>query len=256
MNYQKTAAAIIRHAGGKENIKNMTHCVTRLRLVLIDESKADIDAVKAVEGVLNVVISGGQHQVVIGAAVGDVYKEACKIVGNTEDAIESEQTSQQDSDMPKEKKTVRGIAKQGLDTLISCFVPCIPAIAGAGMIKVVAVLLSFAGILSSESSTYVILNTIGDGIFYFLPFFVAYNAAKKMNVDIFLAMSLAAITLHPDLAGLGEAGTSVGFLVFKMSIMDYSAQALPMVFGVWLLKYADKLADKISLKLSKCFCVR
>ena len=76
------------------------------------------------------------------------------------------------------------------------------------MIKVIAVLLSFAGLLSNESSTYIILNTIGDGIFYFLPFFTAYNAAKKMNVDIYLAMSLAAIVLHPNLAGLGEAGTS------------------------------------------------
>lgn len=246
MNYQETAAAIVQHIGGKENVTNLTHCVTRLRFTLADESKADVDAIKAVPGVLNLVISSGQYQVVIGPAVGDVYKEAIKLVVTAPAATET---------APAEKQKVRigGLAKQGLDTLIACFVPCISAIAGAGMIKVLVVLLSFAGILSADSSTYAILNTIGDGIFYFLPFFVAYNAARKMNVDIFLAMSLAAIVLHPNLAALGEAGSSVSFLAFGMKIMDYSAQALPMVFGVWLLKYVDKFADKVSPKIVKVF---
>lgn len=246
MSYQETAAAIVQHIGGKENIKNLTHCVTRLRFTLADESKADVDAIKAVSGVLNVIISSGQYQVVIGAAVGDVYKEAIKLTG-TENAAPVPNTE------TKKKFTVSGLAKQGLDTLIACFVPCIPAIAGAGMIKVLVVLLSFANILPADSSTYAILNTIGDGIFYFLPFFVAYNAAKKMNVDIFLSMSLAAIVLHPNLAALGEAGSSVTFLAFGMKIMDYSAQALPMIFGVWLLKYVDKFADKVSPKIVKVF---
>ena len=246
MNYQETAAAIVRHIGGKENVTNLTHCVTRLRFTLADESKADVDAIKAVPGVLNLVISSGQYQVVIGPAVGDVYKEAIKLVGTAPAVTET-------APAEKQKVSIGGLAKQGLDTLIACFVPCISAIAGAGMIKVLVVLLSFAGILSADSSTYAILNTIGDGIFYFLPFFVAFNAARKMNVDIFLAMSLAAIVLHPNLAALGEAGSSVSFLAFGMKIMDYSAQALPMVFGVWLLKYVDKFADKVSPKIVKVF---
>ena len=246
MNYQEPAAAIVRHIGGKENVTNLTHCVTRLRFTLADESKAEVDAIKAVPGVLNLVISSGQYQVVIGPAVGDVYKEAIKLVGTAPAATEA-------APAEKQKVSAGGLAKQGLDTLIACFVPCISAIAGAGMIKVLVVLLSFAGILSADSSTYAILNTIGDGIFYFLPFFVAYNAARKMNVDIFLAMSLAAIVLHPNLAALGEAGSSVSFLAFGMKIMDYSAQALPMVFGVWLLKYVDKFADKVSPKIVKVF---
>ena len=246
MNYKETAAAIVQHVGGKENVKNLTHCVTRLRFVLADESKVDVDAVKAVPGVLNMVVSSGQHQVVIGAAVGDVYNEAIKLIGNAP-------TETAPAVAEKKNVSIGGLAKQGLDTLIACFVPCISAIAGAGMIKVLVVLLSFAGILSADSSTYAILNTIGDGIFYFLPFFVAFNAARKMDVDIFLAMSLAAIVLHPNLAALGEAGSSVSFLAFGMKIMDYSAQALPMVFGVWLLKYVDKFADKVSPKIVKVF---
>ncbi len=248
MNYQETAAAIVRHIGGKENIQNVTHCVTRLRFILADESKVDAEALKAVPGVLKLVVSSGQYQVVIGAAVGDVYKETIKLVD-----IENMAGTPMPAPEAKRKRGIIGLPKQALDTLIACFVPSISVIAGAGMIKVLVVLLDFMHILPADSSTYAILNTIGDSVFYFLPFFVAYNAARKMDVDIYLAMALAAIVLHPNLAALGEAGSSVGFLAFSMKIMDYSAQALPMVFGVWLLKYVDKFADKISPKIVKVF---
>ena len=107
------------------------------------------------------------------------------------------------------------------------------------MIKVLVVLLSYAHLLENGSTTYTILNTIGDGIFYFLPIVVAINAARKMNVDMFTSVALACIILHPTLLGLGDAGTTVPFLCFNMPIMDYSAQALPLIFGVWLLKYVD-----------------
>lgn len=248
MNYQETAAAIVRHIGGKENVQNVTHCVTRLRFTLADESKVDAEALKAVPGVLKLVVSSGQYQVVIGAAVGDVYKETIKLVD-----IENMDGTPMPASETKGKRGIIGLPKQALDTLIACFVPSISVIAGAGMIKVLVVLLDFMHILPADSSTYAILNTIGDSVFYFLPFFVAYNAARKMDVDIFLAMALAAIVLHPNLAALGEAGSSIGFLAFSMKIMDYSAQALPMVFGVWLLKYVDKFADKVSPKIVKVF---
>lgn len=245
MNFQKSAAEIIEKIGGKENIETMTHCVTRLRIVVADESKVDLEGVKGVEGVINCVISSGQYQVVIGPTVKEMYKAAFEIIGTASAEIPAPEK--------KEKLTIKGLAKQGLDTLISCFVPAIPAIAGSGMIKVLVVLLNYVGLLEMGSSTYTILNTIGDGIFYFLPFFVAFNAAKKMNVDVFLSMVLAAIILHPNLTALGEAGTSTTFLCFSMPIINYSAQALPVIFGVWLLKYVDKFADKISPSIVKVF---
>lgn len=97
------------------------------------------------------------------------------------------------------------------------------------------------------------MNVIGDGIFYFLPFIVAINAAKKMNVDLFLAVSLAAIVMHPNLSAMGETGTTVSFFGVGLKIMNYSAQALPMIFGIWLLKYVDRFADKVSPDLVKVF---
>ena len=246
MDYNKTAREVIGYLGGKENIETVTHCVTRVRFVVRDESKVELDAIKGVSGVLDCIVSSGQYQVVIGPAVNQMYEAVLAQVGTLQGAAPAQQTSG--------KRTVSGLAKQALDTLVSCFVPTIPLIAGSGMVKVLAVLLNYIGLLPADSTTYTLLNTvIGDGVFYFLPFFVAYNAAKKMQVDIALSMAMAAIVLHPNFSALAEAETAVTFLGIPVNVMGYSAQALPMIFGVWLLKYVDKLADRVSPNIVKVF---
>ncbi len=244
MNYKEMSEAIIKEIGGKENVGSLTHCVTRLRFVVVSEEKVNIEGLKAIEGVINVIISSGQYQVILGPIVTDVYNAVMQIIGK--EVGEVKKTEVKD-------KSIKGLAKQALDTLIACFVPAISAIAGAGMIKVLATLLTFSGLLSADSQTIAILNVIGDGIFYFLPFIVAINAAKKMNVDLFLAVSLAAIVMHPNLSAMGETGTTVSFFGVGLKIMNYSAQALPMIFGIWLLKYVDRFADKVSPDLVKVF---
>ena len=247
MSNAELAKSIIDLAGGVENISSMTHCVTRLRLVLKDEAKTDKAAIKNLDGVISTVESGGQFQIVLGPAVGDVYKEALKITGDLGKGAEP-------APKPEAPKGIKGWFKSALDTLIACFVPSIMVIAGAGMIKVLAVLLATIGLITTDSPTYTILNgIIGDGVFYFLPFLVAHNAAKKMKVDVMLSMALAAIILHPTLLTLGETGTSVSFFGIGMKIVDYSTQALPVILGVWLLKYVDKFADKYSPNLVKVF---
>lgn len=245
MDIKKLAADLVQKVGGKENISNVTHCVTRLRFVVKDAARVDVDGIKGLEGVLDLVISSGQHQVVIGPKVTEVYNAVVSLVG--------ESAPQAEADKPREKLTLKSAGKAALDVVVSCFTPAIPIIAGSGMVKVLVVLLSYAGLLDSASTTYTILNTIGDGIFYFLPIVVAINAARKMNVDMFTSVALACIILHPTLLGLGETGTTVPFLFFDMPVMNYSAQALPMIFGVWLLKYVDKFADKVSPSIVKVF---
>lgn len=247
MSNTQLAKDILEKVGGKENISNMTHCVTRLRFVLKNNDGADREAIKAMDGVISVLDSGGQLQVVLGPAVTDVYNEAVKLVGEIGAPAEKE--------VPAEKpQGIKGYLKAGLDTLIACFVPSIMIIAGSGMVKVLAVLLNSIGLIAMDSPTYQILNgVIGDGVFYFLPFFVAYNAAKKMNTDVMVSMALAGILLHPTLSGLGEVGTTVSFFGIGLKIMSYSAQALPVIFAVWLLKYVDRFADKVSPNLVKVF---
>ena len=247
MSNSQLAKEIVEHVGGVENIQNMTHCVTRLRFALKDDAKADKEALKKTEGVISLVEGGGQLQVVLGPVVNDVYKEAVSIVGELAQGTVEEEKAEA-------PKGVLGHLKAALDTVIACFVPSISIIAGAGMIKVLAVLLSSLGVISSDSATYTLLNgVIGDGVFYFLPFLVAFNAARKMKVDVMTSMALAAIILHPNFLGLGEAGTKVSFFGLPLTIVNYSAQAIPVILGVWLLKYVDKFADKYSPNLIKVF---
>ncbi|MFS0924606.1 beta-glucoside-specific PTS transporter subunit IIABC [Enterococcus casseliflavus] len=245
MNYDNLAKKIIVSVGGKENIKRLTHCVTRLRFELKDYNQVSAKDLEKETDVIGIANTGGQFQIIIGPNVDKVYEEVKKELGEF----------RQDDELnaPKNKKSFKELPKQALDTLISCFVPAIPVIAGSGMIKVLAVLLNFSGILATDSSSYILLNMIGDAVFYFLPIIVAYNAAKKMNVDIFLSLVIAAIILHPTLLTLGEVGTTTSFFGIGVEIIDYSAQALPAIFGVWLLKYVDKFADKVSPSIVKVF---
>ncbi len=246
MTNSQLAKDIIEKVGGVENISNMTHCVTRLRFVLINNEAADREAIGNLDGVISVLESGGQLQVVLGPAVTEVYNEAVKIVGEPAKTAKPEK--------PETPKGIKGIFNTALDTLIACFVPSIMVIAGSGMVKVLAVLLNSVGLIAMDSPTYQILNgVIGDGVFYFLPFLVAYNAAKKMDVDVMISMALAAILMHPTLQTLGEAGTTVSFFGIGLKIMTYSAQALPIIFSVWLLKYVDRFADKVSPDIVKIF---
>lgn len=244
MNYAELAANIIEKCGGKENIASVTHCVTRLRLVANDESRIDKDAIAEFDGVISCLFSSGQFQVVIGPQVDKVYAETIKITGNSQPAAAAP---------AKADHSIKGMAKGALDTLIACFTPCIPVIAGCGMIKVLVVLLTSMNLLPADSQTISVLSAIGDSVFYFLPVFVAFNAAKKMDTDPFLAMAMACVLLHPTYTGLGEAGTSVAFFGIPLMIGTYSAQALPAIFGTWILKYANRFAEKVSPSLVKIF---
>lgn len=246
MKYKNLAEFIVHSVGGSQNISSVTHCVTRLRFVLIDESKVKKTELENEGDIIGLVESGSQFQIIIGPEVDQVYKEVQKILG---DSVKSVTPVVEKEDGNK----FVNLAKQGLDTLISCFVPAIPIIAGSGMIKVLAVLLNFTGLIALDSSSYILLNMIGEAVFYFLPLIVSYNAAKKMNVDVFLALAIAAIILHPTLLTLGDEGTTTTLFGIGVKIINYSSQALPAVFGVWLLKYVDKFADKVSPSIVKVF---
>lgn len=144
MKHKNLAEVIIRCVGGKENITSVSHCVTRLRFVLRDESLVDEAALENESGIIGLTRSSGQFQIIIGPEVDQVYKEVQKILGDSV-KFESPITSKQ------EGNKLVNLAKQGLDTMISCFIPAIPVIAGSGMIKVLAVLLNFTGLIAIDS---------------------------------------------------------------------------------------------------------
>lgn len=245
MDYAKTGRDILLNVGGKENVKNVSHCYTRLRFTLADDTKANASAIEKLDGVISVKNAGGQFQVVIGTEVDKVYNEVLPLIagsGNTS------------SDAPAKPKSAKDVLNSILDVFISCFTPIIPLIAGCGMIKVLnAVLLNF-GVLNDASSTYQILNFIGDSVYYFLPIFVGYTAAKKMETDAFLGMALGAILLHPNFVAMSADGAQyTHFLEIPVKLVGYSAQALPVILSVWLMKYVNRFFEKICPNLVKVF---
>lgn len=252
MDYQKLSQEIFDHVGGEENIESVTHCVTRLRLKLKDETKADTEVIENLDGVIGVVKASGQYQIIIGQEIEGVYKAFSELFDHKKLQGQVDPSSNYVPDKPQ---GLKGYLSNALDVFISCFTPLVPVIAGSGMIKVLCTLLVTFKVLTPDDSTYQLLNMIGDGVYYFLPIMVAYTAAKRLDVDIFVAMVLGAILIHPNLlklAGENQA-TFTSLAGIPIKIVDYSAQALPVILTVWLAKYVDVFTNKISPKMVKIF---
>lgn len=252
MDFKKSAELIVKYVGGKQNVSDLTHCYTRLRFSLRDDKKANTKAIEQIDGVMQVVQKGGQYQVVIGPDVVSVYKE---IMDNNLVDVQNQPTQDEESSKEEpEKKNFKYYFDKALDILVSCFTPIIPLIAGSGMVKVLNAILVSTHVLTTTSPTYVVLNAIGDGIYYFLPIFVALTASKRLKVDTITSMTIAAIMMYPKLAAIAAKGNGItSFMNIPMKLMDYSGQALPIIFAVVLVKYVDKFSDRITPNLVKTF---
>ena len=158
MNYQELGDKILALVGGRENVTGLTHCATRLRFNLKDEGKAQTEALKKTPGVLGVVVSGGQYQIVIGNDVNHVYRpiaEKCSLT--------------QDGGGDRQKGEKKGIGARLIDTITGIFTPVLPAITAAGMLKAVLSLLVAFKLVDTAASTYQVINFMADAAFYFLP---------------------------------------------------------------------------------------
>ncbi len=245
MDYKALAKSILTDVGGEENIVSFTHCATRLRFNLKDESKANKKHLDETHGVMGVVQSGGQFQVIIGSDVPNVYNELNKL-GSFDGANASDN-----------KEDNRSAFSKVLDTIAGIFTPIIPAITGAGILKAFLALLLAFGLIDKASSTYRILVVFSDAAFYFLPFLIAYSAAKKLNCNPVMAMSIAGILLHPDFISMinsaKESGDALRFLAIPVTNASYASSVIPIILSVWLMSYVEPIADKISPKAVKFF---
>lgn len=243
MDKTETARGIISLIGGRDNIVSYTHCMTRLRFNLRDESAAQTEKLEKLPGIMGVVRSGGQYQVVIGSEVQGVYSELVKLTGDS--------PAPQDQG-GKEEANDRSALSRVLDTVAGIFTPIIPAITGAGILKAALALLVAAGAVRAESDTYAFLVIFADAAFFFLPFLLAYSAAKKFNCSIVLALSIAGIMLHPQLSTmLADGGRSL--FGIPVTAATYSSSVIPIILTVWFMSWFEPIADKISWKPIKFF---
>ena len=226
MDWKKTAEQIVAHVGGKDNILGATYCTTRLRLALSDETLANDEAVSEVPGVISVVHASGQYQIIIGNRVPKVY-EAMQEMGVLENKGQPAQA--------EEEKKKKPIPARMMDALLGSMTPVIPAIIGCAMMKVLLVLLPMLGILAEESSTYQVLNVIGDGSFYFLPILVAASAARYFNTNIYLSITIAGILVHPTLQAMFTAGDPISLFGVPVTAANYPYSILPAIIMARLL---------------------
>ncbi|MBG9788898.1 beta-glucoside-specific PTS transporter subunit IIABC [Brevibacillus laterosporus] len=244
MDQEKVAKEIVALVGGKENIAHVTHCMTRLRFNLHDDQLANKEMLEKTKGVMGTMKSGGQFQVIIGNDVAQVYKEIMKSTDVT--------TKQGHDKAPKKKQNPISAI---FDVIAGVFTPILPAIAGAGMIKGLLSLAATFGWMSPDDSTYLILNAIGDGAFYFLPLILAFSAANKFGNNPFVAVAVAAAVLHPQLTALLGTGQNTSFLGMPVTAVTYASSVIPIVITIWLASYVEKAVDKAVHKSMKLILV-
>lgn len=234
------AKKILEKIGGESNVNSVQHCMTRLRFVLKDESKADDEAIKKIKGVMGVTKQGGQYQVIIGNNVGTCYKELVKL-GNFQEGSSNE---------VKEKK---GVINTILDVVSGCMSATMPAIVGAGMIKVLLVILPMIGVLSNTSQTYTILNALGDATFYFLPLILCISASKKFNINAYTLAAVIGVMVYPEFIGLVDAGEKISIFGLPVASASYAYSVIPVIMMAWIMTYIEKFTDSITPAVTKNF---
>ena len=256
MKYEQLAKDILKNIGGKENIISLAHCITRLRFKLKDEKKANTDVLKNMDGVVTVVQSGGQYQVVIGNHVPDVYAAVMEVVGLG---------SVYSDDSEEEPK--KGIFNKFVDMISGVFTPVLGVLAATGMIKGLNGMLVAFGILTKGTGTYEILNAVGDCFFYFFPIFLGLTAARKFKMNEFVGMAIGASLLYPTLSTLTKAepimtlfqGTFIEsrvfieFLKIPVILMNYASSVIPAILAVYFASKLEKQLKKIIPSLVRSF---
>ncbi|MGX7388294.1 beta-glucoside-specific PTS transporter subunit IIABC [Carnobacterium divergens] len=259
--YHELAEKIVANVGGKENINSLTHCITRLRFKLKDESNANDDILKNMDGVVTVMKSGGQYQVVIGNHVPAVYEEVVSIAGLSGDT--------------EEESSGGSIFNRLIDILSGCFQPFLGALAAAGMVKGFNALLVFLKLYSNTSGTYTMLNGIGDAIFYFMPVILGYTSAKKFKLHPMVGIVIGSALCYPAVQGsalqavfesTAGAGAEAPYSLLGLPAYDtflgipwvggsYTSSVVPVIFIIAFAAQIQKLFKKIIPEVVQTFLV-
>lgn len=248
METQDAISRIILLIGGKENINNVWHCMTRLRFDLIDDNKVEKEEIKKLPGVLGAQLQSDQFQIIIGPKVSSWYERLLAALGPVgSEAVEK----------PHQRK---GLVSLFMDTVSGVFGPIVPAIAGAGMIKGLLAGLIALKAVPQNSDTVMIIDLIASGVFYFLPFFLAVSAAKIFKTNEYLAVAVAACLMYPTLIDAAKAlaahhdGAASALWLLNavpIPVFNYASSVIPVIFSVLALKYIYAWVDRIMPEVLK-----
>lgn len=246
MDSRKVASELIELSGGTSNIKNVTHCSTRLRFIIKDKSAVEVEAIKKCEGVLGVVFTTDELQMVFGKNVIPVYTEASKIyeaAGNKAGGVVPDEAPAKKSGKA-EKKSAKTIANNVVGFVSASVTPLIPGLVSGGMLKVFLLLATLAYPAFKDASAYTLLSQLANVPFYFMPVFVAYGVAKKLGSTPLYAMSVAAALVYPDFISMLKEGPVTIFML-PVTKVSYSSTLLPaLLIGIFAC-YCEKFLTKI-----------
>lgn len=226
MKYQKLCENIIEYVGGKDNVSAVVHCVTRLRFTLKDRSKANIEKLLKLDEVIDVVSNQVAFQVIIGPQVIDVHGELVQMLG-MENAVA--------------EKSDKGPFRAVLDLLSESMSPILEPIMAAGMLAGIMSILSLTGIVSADSQTYLIFDTLRSAVFFFLPVFMAMSCAKRLHASPYLAVTLAVTLLSAGINGV----EGLNLFGFPLKPITYSSSFFPIILAVWLMGHVEEMFKKI-----------
>lgn len=236
MDYKVLAENILNDVGGKDNIDTAWHCATRLRFKLKNEKLADTQKIENLDGVVTVVKSAGQYQVVIGNAVAKVFDPLAEMA-------DLENVDSQNDDKTTETKD--NVLNRFIGFISSVFTPFLGAMAGAGILKGLLALFVALGWLTTKSGAYQIWYAAGDGFFYFLPILLAFTAAKKLKVNQFVAVALATTLVYPTLVAITASSQTINFFNIPVIPTTYTSSVIPILLAVWVMSAIEPLLDKI-----------
>ena len=254
--YDGLARIIIQNVGGKSNILSLTHCVTRLRFKLKDESKAQTDILKDTDGIVTVIQSGGQYMVVIGNHVPQVYDAVCAVGHITPGGAVNEDgtAAEGGGDAPQEKMNPFNAF---ISIITSVFTPALGCLAACGMIKGLLALFVAVGVLDGAGPTYNILYSLGDCFFYFMPILLAYTASKKFGLPEMEGMVIGAAMLYPYLLGSSTYAHDSLFMipVIMPTSGDYTSSVIPIICAIAFAAWFEKLYSKYIPDTIKLFAI-
>ena len=247
MDYQAIAKEILKDVGGKDNIVDVTHCYTRLRFVLKDTKQANKEALLQTEGVISVVESGGQYQVVLGNKVAHVY--------NALEPLLAQQLTTKTS--TKEKNS---LGNRILNTVAAIFTPVVPAIAASGMLKgilAIAVMVAnnFYQVDLKPLNTYIILSAASDALFYFMPVILGYSAAKVFKTNEYIAMVIGATLCYPTIVSLMTEKSAVTLFGLHVTKANYVSTVIPIILAIFILAYVQRFLEKVIPEVLKIIMV-
>ena len=245
MDYEKIAQQILQLVGNKQNIISVNHCFTRLRFQLKDNNKANREKLLQTEGVISVVESSGQYQVVLGNKVTKIYDALLPLIGEI-NSIKQEQ--------PKVS-----IGIKILNAFAAIFTPIIPAIAASGMLKgILAIAVIIGNYYSTDIktyNTYIILHAASDAVFYFMPIILGYTAAKVFKAHEFISMIIGATLCYPSIVSLMTSKSEVTFFAIELTKANYTSSVIPIIIAVFILSYIQRFLEKIIPEVLKIIMV-